>query len=121
MDYQELSNIKVLSNDHGIRPAGRPDECFYCHQKVGSPHKLNCVCLHKRVKARYTYEIEVDIPYWWDDEMFEFYRNESSWCASNSLQELESFYDGGEGCACDSFQAEFLGVVIEGPFRSKDE
>lgn len=25
----------VKKDDTGIRPAGKPDECFYCHSKVG--------------------------------------------------------------------------------------
>jgi hypothetical protein len=33
----------VAPNDDGIRPAGPRDACFYCRQKVGQPHKPDCV------------------------------------------------------------------------------
>ena len=38
--------------DDGIRPAGSPDECFYCCQKVGQLHKLDCVIVEKLIEMR---------------------------------------------------------------------
>lgn len=69
----------VLTNDDGIRPAGEPDECFYCHQKVGTPHREECVCVNKKVKVRAMIEYEVEVPFFWSKEDIEFHRNESSW------------------------------------------
>jgi hypothetical protein len=53
----------VDKNDDGIRPAGAPDECFYCKQKVGTPHLIDCFALHQRVKLLVTVEVEVNEPF----------------------------------------------------------
>lgn len=62
---------KVLPNDDGIRPAGKPDECFYCYQRVGQGHRPDCVTVLQLV--RYTVWVngtnigyhETDQPYTW--------------------------------------------------------
>ncbi len=62
---------KVLPNDYGIRPAGKPDECFYCYQRVGQAHRSDCVTVLQLV--RYTVRVngtaigyhETDQPYTW--------------------------------------------------------
>ena len=48
----------VDPKDDGIRPAGRPDECFYCRQKVGEPHGQKCVIVNKLVEMRVTATFE---------------------------------------------------------------
>jgi len=55
----------VVPGDHGIRPAGKPDECFYCSQRIGVPHKPDCVMVTKRVRVRYSFDIEIDVPHHW--------------------------------------------------------
>lgn len=40
----------VSADDPGIRPAGKPDECFYCHAKVGELHWPECCVVVKDVK-----------------------------------------------------------------------
>ena len=42
----------VLKDDDGIRPAGRPNQCFYCNQQVGKPHKQDCACLVTKERTR---------------------------------------------------------------------
>ena len=37
--------MKVEPNDKYIRPAGKPDHCFYCGQKVGEEHHPRCELL----------------------------------------------------------------------------
>ncbi|HYE20102.1 MAG TPA: hypothetical protein VEA69_16760 [Tepidisphaeraceae bacterium] len=104
----------VLPNDDGIRPAGPPDECFYCRQKVGTPHGPTCVCVTRRVKVRYTFEIEIDVPHHWDDDHVHFHRNESSWCATNGLDDVTNFVDrqqGANGCVCPWFKCEVVEEV----------
>lgn len=56
----------VTKDDHGIRPAGKPDECFYCHSKVGEPHGRDCVTITKRVRLKATIEFEVEVPHSWE-------------------------------------------------------
>lgn len=113
----------VDPQDDGIRPAGKPDECFYCNQKVGTPHDAECVCLKRRIRARYTYEIELEVPHKWTSADFEFHRNDSSWCSDNSIRELEEFSEElekrGDGCFCSGrrFKAEWIEVLRDEPIR----
>lgn len=83
----------VKEDDTGIRPAGKPDECFYCHSKVGERHKYDCVTVVKKVKMRATIEYETEVPVHWDKEMIEFKYNEGCWCADNIVDELKSYID----------------------------
>lgn len=108
----------VLANDDGIRPAGNPDECFYCQQKVGTPHKETCVCVNKKVKIRAIVEYEVEVPFCWDKEDIEFHRNEGSWCASNLIDELSNIDHEGEDdiCLCGIAKFEFVEVTVPGPY-----
>ena len=83
----------VTPDDDGIRPAGKPDECFYCHQKVGEKHTPECVM----VTEDRLYNVWFDgnhIGTWtradpahWDIDMCRFHKNESTWCANNMRHE----------------------------------
>jgi hypothetical protein len=106
----------VLVNDYGIRTAGNPDECFYCHQKVGTLHKEDCVILQKKVKVRYIFDIEIEVPFSWDKEMIEFHSNEGSWCSDNSIQELKTFAKE-KGCLCEYHKCEVLEMKVQEPYR----
>lgn len=120
VDLQVMQPPKVLVDDDGIRPAGQPDECFYCQQKVGQPHKPDCVILNRKVKIKYTYEIEVEVPHSWDKHDIEFHRNESSWCAGNSLDELNDYaekLDKEGSCLCGCFSAEVIEIPEAAPYR----
>ena len=111
---------QVDQNDGGIRPAGAPDACFYCGQRVGQPHGPECVCVTKRVKLRYTFEIEVDVPHAWGQHQIEFHRNEGSWCANNAISDIEAFSGFLESvghCLCVCFRCEYVGLVNETPRR----
>lgn len=99
----------------GIRPAGPPDSCFYCGAKVGDEHGAECVVPKRRVRVRFSFEVEWAVPESWDKDMIEFHMNESSWCADNAAHYLvnECTYTGeGESrCLCRSFEGEYLGEV----------
>lgn len=113
----------VSKNDDGIRPAGPPDTCFYCHRKVGEHHQFNCVTVSKRVRVRYSYELEIDIPWFWEADNFEFHRNDGSWCADNSFNELNAqseIIEASGECWCNRFQAEFIEVVDDTPRKEPD-
>ena len=132
----------VDPNDDGIRPAGKPDQCFYCQQTVGTPHGKKCVIVTKLVEMRVTLKMngrtyrgiwEVREPYSWDARMSEFHKNESSWCANNFLNEeecgtvawesddtaiwkaLSAISD--EECLCDRLHFEFVRVIDATPTR----
>lgn len=112
---------EVLVNDNGIRPAGPPDQCFFCGQKVGDPHAPTCVCLHRIVKVRYSFDIEIEVPHNWNKESIEFQKNESTWCANNALDELNEFAENLNGCLCPYFQAEVLEIPDAEPYRKNNQ
>jgi hypothetical protein len=66
----------IAPNDDGIRPAGGPDKCFYCGQKIGTSHLRNCVAMTKKVKLRVTLDVELDQPHFSDPTGIESYFEE---------------------------------------------
>lgn len=121
IQHSLMSLPLVAPNDYGIRPAGRPDECFYCQQRVGQPHGPECVMVVKRVKVRYTFEIEVDVPHCWTKEDFEFHRNESWYCSDGMLDDIEEYRQSIKtvACLCQYANAEFIEVVDDTPRRDE--
>jgi hypothetical protein len=110
----------VALNDDGLRPAGEADACFYCRQRVGQPHALDCVIVKKRVRLRYLIEVDVDLPHVWDEAAILFHRNESSWCADNAVREILAHTGVGtneQDCLCPRFTCEFVRVVDATPRR----
>lgn len=83
----------VKKNDYGIRPAGKPDECFYCRSKVGEPHKFDCVTVCKMVKLRATIDYEYPIPISWDKNRIENHYNLGTWCANNLIEDLKDYIE----------------------------
>ena len=106
----------VASDDDGIRPAGPPDRCFYCGGPVGQPHAPDCVCVKKRVRLRYSFILDVDVPHGWDEDQILFHRNDSSWCADNALYELEAS-TGDDACLCPRFECFFESIADDTPRR----
>lgn len=121
VDQNETNNNWpiVAENDDGIRPNGSPDQCIYCQQKIGQPHRRDCVTISKIARVRYAFEIEVEIPHRWGKEEFEFHRNESSWCADNAFDDIEGHM--GDDCTCECFRAEFIEDVDTTPRQKKRE
>jgi len=108
----------VTEDDGGIRPAGEPDTCFYCGRKIGQEHTHDCVTIVKKIRIRYSFEIEIYVPHSWDVDMINFHRNGSSWCASNALDEIKEYTK--NGCACECCKAEFVEDVDTTPTKAKD-
>jgi hypothetical protein len=122
---------RVLPNDDGIRPAGRNGECFYCHQKIGQPHDETCVTVQCLVlysvwangKQVGTYKSHE--PWHWDSYDMESARNESSWCASNAIDDIEwtdadakerALFLDQESCCCSLLEFKFEKMIDNGPF-----
>ncbi len=93
-----------------MRPASSKQECFYCHQPIGTEHDPTCVTINKRVKLRMVVEYEVEVPASWSRSDIEFHRNKGSWCCDNALQELEAEADR-LGCLCGVAKFEYLSDV----------
>lgn len=99
-----------LVTSKAARPAGKPDECFYCQQKIGSAHKGDCVLIRKRVTVRMTVEYDIEVPAAWGKDEIEFQRNESSWCATNAIKELSNQFDTDEAeCMCPVSHFTYIG------------
>jgi hypothetical protein len=138
----------VHEHDDGIRPAGNPRECFYCHSRVGQPHGPECVVVDKRIEMEVTATLpsedrsgaseevfigtwQLDVPHFWTPHDCEFHKNDSSWCASNLLDEREHLvWKDGDGvwakleplddeqrCLCSTLSFRFLRVVDDTPRR----
>jgi hypothetical protein len=93
---KEIKKSNLVTKDNGPRPAGKPDQCFYCGEKIGKLHKKDCVCRVKEVDVRS-----------WDKQAIEFQRNDGSWCADNGLEDIVE-YANKKGCSCGFFKAELL-------------
>lgn len=92
-----------------MRPASKKEECFYCKQPLRSLHKDDCVLVRKKVRVRMTVEYEIAVPASWELERVNYQRNESSWCATNALDELQDLSESREnGCLCDNIHFEAL-------------
>lgn len=107
MDLPETDIVKAAD----ARPAGRPDECFYCRAKLGVPHDGNCVIKSRSVVVELTIRAVITAPRDWERSMVDFHLNDSSWCADNILRDLGRWADSrGEhdGCACGAFEGRFL-------------
>lgn len=95
-----------------IRPAGPQSACLYCQSLIGMEHKRDCVMVTKRVKVRFTIELETDEPHSWDGDQIEFHYNEGSWCFDNIINLIDRQQI---GCLCNVSTAKFVEVVDETP------
>lgn len=112
----------LVTRDHGPRPAGKPDECFYCNQKIGEAHKADCVMRSRTVVVRVTTEYVVDVPEAWSESDIESHRGESSWCAFNGLVEISEMVarvsaddapEGVDSCRCWFTSYEYVREATE--------
>jgi hypothetical protein len=101
----EQSNSVTLEN--GPRPAGQPDRCFYCERLVGMEHKPGCVLRTRSVVMRYEYTVVIDVPQDWAMDDIESHRNNSTWCADNSVEDVAAMMRD-DGCLCDGFRATYV-------------
>ena len=100
-----------VTEENGPRPAGPPDECFYCHTPLGDQHKAECVCRKKTIMMQYTIEIPIVVPQYWGKENVEFFTNDSSSCGSNHVTEILQAFAGlwntGQ-CLCGRITGKYL-------------
>ena len=99
--------------EYSVRPAGKQDECFYCHSKVGEQHKEDCVIRSRTVKVDFTIHMVMDVPESWDESSINFRFNESSWCTSNLLDELQRREEDTGRCLCMITDAKYIGEATE--------
>ena len=129
----------MTSHEWPLVDSSDEDECFYCLQRIGTPHLQQCVIVTKRVELRvhallsdtqaFTGLWQLDVPHSWDADMIEFHKNEGSWCASNILDQREVVWENdnawtvlgeahrAEGCLCNVLVFRFVRVVDPTPKR----
>jgi len=95
----------VRSSD--ARPAGKPNECFYCQQPVGQFHTEECVVPKRIVWIRMSIQYPIAVPASWDHEMIRHARNDSTWCASNAVDEVVNF-ENHKSCLCKHVEFEYV-------------
>ena len=106
----------VTPDDDGIRPAGKPDECLYCRQRVGGTHMAECVIRKRTVVVRVTLDLVLKHPESWDEDSIEFHHNESSTCKSNlvrAVDELDERLRASGGCLCSIARVEYVREATE--------
>ena len=96
----------LVTKDNGPRPAGKPGECFYCNQPLGSEHRKDCVSRRRTIVVRYSIEVTICVPEIWDEATINFHRNDSPWCADNVITELQRSPENRR--LCDVTKAEFV-------------
>lgn len=109
--------MNPLVTEKAVRPASKNrDECFYCGQKIGNPHKTDCVLLVRKWKVRLVYEVEVMKPFSWGKDDIDFHYNGSSTCADSFIREIEDFADKASiGCLCPHFFGEAIEPLEDHP------
>jgi len=96
----------------GVR-SQRPGECFYCGAKVGAEHNWDCVCRLRTVVVRATVDLVREVPEDWTKEDIESQLNESSWCASNILDDFTRIVAARDSCICEASSFEYLREASE--------
>lgn len=109
----------MLRNDwpveeHGVRPAGKPDECFYCQAAKGTQHRKGCVIRSRTVVVRTIVEHTIDVPEDWDRSIIEF--TDGSSCSNNHIQKLNELVDRlnvADRCTCGMLSVEYVRDATE--------
>jgi hypothetical protein len=89
--------------DDGVRPAGAPDQCFYCHSPKGQ-HKPDCVCLERTVIVEMSISYVRAVPKSWTVSDIEFLLNDSSSCADNEVRLVAEQADAAPENHCNTCQ-----------------
>lgn len=105
-----------LVADYGIRPKGKPDECFYCGAKIADEHNKGCVIRSRTVVVERTITMVTDVPEDWnDDDINSHY--EGTHCADNIINDLKGmlirFKENGRGCLCGIVSQKYIREATE--------
>lgn len=113
MEHPETHRV---TPENGVRPAGKDNECFYCHQPLGTEHLVDCALRTRTVLVEYRvlvvkhYPTDPD----WDAHLVEFQINDGSWCCSTILGELESLDERDGRCLCANVHATYVREATSG-------
>lgn len=96
-----------IVTESAARPAGLSDECFYCNVKIGDEHAKGCVIRSRTVVLDVSIRMVTEVPEDWAVEDIDFRFQESSWCASNIVEDLERLAER-RHCLCDSVEVAYM-------------
>ena len=99
-------------SEYSARPAGRSDQCFYCHSEIGAQHKEDCVIRERTVNVDFVVHTVISVPETWDEDQINWHYNEGTWCASNLLTILAN-RDDDDRCLCDITEAKYIGEATQ--------
>lgn len=99
--------------EYGVRPAGKPNECFYCHAKVGEQHKEDCNIRCRTVNVDFTIHTVMRVPESWSEDDINFKFNESSWCVSNFIDDIVEREEKFGKCPCLITEAKYISEATE--------
>ncbi len=114
---------------HALRPAGKPTECFYCREVLGSQHRANCPLRQRTVVVKLEIELVVTVPEDWSEDMVTFfYGAEGSACQSNLVDLLvalrdrtdEQIKDECPHCLCPMIDGSYLREASEADENDQD-
>ena len=111
-----LPHSNKVTTDNGPRPAGKPDQCFYCGQPLGADHATDCVCRQKIVMIKVEMTIPFLVPASWNEDSVEFQLNDSSWCADSIEHDLVKYMKAKSDdapCLCEHFTGTYLREATE--------
>lgn len=107
LDSTVMTPTSHIVTADAVRPA-RPDgTCFYCRAPLGDEHITGCVLRRKTFVVDFTIRTVLTLSEDWDPKAIDFRYNDSSWCASNLLNQLKSV-DTDERCLCDRTTGKFV-------------
>jgi hypothetical protein len=95
--------------DHGIRPNGDPQQCFYCGAAKGAQHRMGCVIRDRTVVVRTIVEHVIAVPEDWERSTIEF--TDGSSCSDNritALRDLVRRLDNADKCTCGMVSIEYV-------------
>lgn len=98
---------------YSVRPAGKDNECFYCHRKLGEQHKEDCPIRARTVNVDFTIHMVMEVPEYWTEDNINHYFHDSSWCASNILDELQRREEETGRCICLITDAKYVGEATK--------
>lgn len=78
---------RIIDTD-AARPAGKPEECFYCKRPAGTEHAASCTYPLKTVVCRVIVEYVREVPNCWSQQQIDFHMNKSSSCTDNLIDEM---------------------------------
>ena len=98
--------------EYSARPASNPNECFYCHAKMGEQHKEGCVIRKRTINVDFTVHMVISVPEDWEEGQINWHYNHGAWCASNLLNMLAHREDS-DMCLCNITEAKYIGEATE--------